>query len=46
MPFRSYMTIIALAFQLCGCVTNQAAIEDMERRHTRMMETTGGGSGM
>jgi hypothetical protein len=45
MSLRSFVTIIALALQHCGCVTNQAAIDDMERRHTRMIEATGGGGG-
>jgi hypothetical protein len=45
MSLRSFVILMALALQLCGCVTDQAAIDDMERRHTRMMETTGGGGG-
>jgi hypothetical protein len=45
MSLRSFVILIFLALQLCSCVTDQAAINDMERRHTRMMETTGGGGG-
>jgi hypothetical protein len=45
MSLRSFVILIALALQLCGCVTNQAAIDDMERRHAQTMATTGGGGG-
>lgn len=45
MPLRSFVILIALAAQLCGCVTNQAAIDDMERRHAETMVTMGGSGG-
>jgi hypothetical protein len=45
MPLRSFVILMALAAQLCGCVTNQAAIDDMERRHAETMVTMGGSGG-
>jgi hypothetical protein len=45
MSLRSFVILMAFSVQLCGCVTtNQAAIDDMERRHALMLER-GGSSG-
>jgi hypothetical protein len=44
MSLPSFVILMVLAVQLCGCATNQAAIDDMERRHALMLER-GGGSG-
>jgi type IV pilus biogenesis protein CpaD/CtpE len=45
MSLPSLVILVILAVQLCGCATNQAAIDDMERRHALMLERGGGGSG-
>jgi cytochrome c556 len=44
MSLRSFVILMVFSVQLCGCVTNQAAIDDMERRHALMLER-GGSSG-
>jgi hypothetical protein len=45
MSLRSFVILMVLFVQLGGCATNQAAIDDMERRHALLLER-GGGSGM
>jgi hypothetical protein len=45
MSLRSFVLLMALAVQLCGCLTNQAAIDEMERRHAQTMLTMGGSGG-
>jgi hypothetical protein len=47
MSLRSAIAFAFLIVQLGGCITsaNQAAIDEMERRHAESTTATGGGGG-
>lgn len=48
MPLLPLISLAILIFELCACSTDpnkQAAIDEMERRHTITVETMGGGGG-
>lgn len=49
MPLLPMIALAILVLELCACSTNpnkQAAIEEMERRHTITVETMSGSGGM
>ena len=48
MPLLPLIALTILMLELCACSTDpgkQAAIDEMERRHTITVESTGGGGG-
>ena len=49
MPLLPMIALAILVLELCACSTDpkkQAAIEEMERRHTIVVETMSGSGGM
>jgi hypothetical protein len=48
MPLLPLIALAILILELCACSTDpgkQATIDEMERRHAIVVESTGGGSG-